>query len=221
MPVYRKSKLVHIHIPKTAGTAIGGLFARHNDMVWGAESWIGQKFMDQRWFEYQHFSLAEFLRFTGDEFLNFRFFGVLRNPYSRLVSEFHWRHNKNPDRQNPNMLSFDRFEKFVYAIPEDLDGNWDTLMAFSERSYANFLIHVRPQHHYICGIDGKPGLDHLLAYERLNTDIGGLLKDLDFDISSIRNPRERPFLNYFDRQMLDRVNEIYRKDFELGGYQMV
>ena len=221
MPVYKKSGLVHIHIPKTAGTAIGGLFHSHNDMVWGTESWIGQKYIDQRWFEFQHFSLAEFIRFTGDEFSGFVSFAVLRNPYTRLISEFHWRQNRSSGQSNPNMLYFDSFDQMLSAIPEDIDNNWDYHMAFSEKSYANFLIHVRPQHHYVYGPDGAPGLDHLLVYERLKSELQNLLKGLNLDTGRIRNPATRPYVDYYDRRTLDLVNEIYRKDFELGSYEII
>ncbi len=221
MPVYRKSRLVHIHVPKTGGTVIGKVFHEHDEMVWGEDSWVGQKYMDQRWYELQHLSLAEFNRLTGDEFSEFQSFSVIRNPYTRLISEYLWRQSQSRYQPGADMLSFETFDQFLLAIPEDIDANWDYHMAFSDQRRANFLIHVRPQHHYVCGRDGRPGLDHLFAFERLHPDLTGFLERLNLDAGAIVTPGDRYCADYFDRRALDRVNKIYRKDFALGSYALI
>ena len=100
MPVYRTNELLHLHVPKTGGTAIERYFDSVDDMVWGLPSWFGQQQRDGRWYEFQHLTLTELRGFVGDEFAGFESFAVVRDPYARLVSEFLWRQTiieHNPD----------------------------------------------------------------------------------------------------------------------------
>jgi len=217
MPVYRQTKLIHIHIPKTSGTAIERFFHSIGDMVWGRESWLGQEFLDQRWYEFQHLSMTELLNFTGEEFRYFHSFAVIRNPYSRLVSDFLWRGTLNPQLN----VIFDSFEEFVQAMPLKIDTRWPIYLRKASKRRTNYLIHVRPQHHYVCTQSGEQVVKNLLKFERLKPDFDRLLAQHGLKTDMITTPQERNFKAYFDRDMLDRVNMIYAQDFKLGSYEML
>ncbi|MDZ4729406.1 MAG: sulfotransferase family 2 domain-containing protein [Xanthomonadales bacterium] len=218
MPVYHRSKLVHIHIPKTGGTAIERFFHSIDDMVWGKESWLGQEYLHRRWYELQHLSMLELLNFTG-EFKIFYSFAVIRNPYFRLVSEFLWRQlvfqNGGPHRY------FDSFEELVFALPLEIDNHWRDLIRNANQHQANFLIHVRPQHQYVCDRSGKLVVNELLRFEQFKDDFARLLKRHGLQTEMIQTPGERNIEEYYDRKMLDRVNMIYARDFSLGAYEML
>lgn len=219
MPVYRRSRLIHIHIPKTAGTAIEGFFHSIGDMVWGKESWVGVEHLHQRWYEFQHLSISELLSFTG-EFRNFHSFAVIRNPYSRLVSEFHWRRS-SLQSGNASLLAFESFEDLVWAIPLGIKTQWRDCVNSASEKQTNFLIHVRPQHQYVCTTAGLQVVKELLRFERLKQDFNELLGRYGLYTDRIRTPPETNFAEYFNREILDRVNELYAKDFSLGGYAML
>ncbi|MDA9982122.1 sulfotransferase family protein [Gammaproteobacteria bacterium] len=93
-------------------------------MVWGLDSWLGQEYIDNRWYEFQHLSMLELLSFTADEFKHFDSFAVIRNPYSRLVSEYLWRRPTKQRRPEAAMLFFDSFMEYMQKIPQDIDANW-------------------------------------------------------------------------------------------------
>ena len=219
MPVYHRSRLIHIHIPKTGGTAIERFFHSIDDMVWGKESWLGQEYLHHRWYEFQHLSMSELLSFTT-EFRAFHSFAVIRNPYSRLVSEFHWRHSILQQRDAP-LRSFDSIEDLVWAIPSQIDTQWRDCLTGADQRQSNFLIHVRPQHHYVCLPNGKQVVTELLRFEQLKQDFNALLSRYGMHTDAIRPFREQNFVDYFDRDTLDRVNAIYASDFTLGGYNML
>jgi len=219
MPVYHRSRLIHIHIPKTGGTAIERFFHSIGDMVWGKESWLGQEYLHERWYEFQHLSMSELLSFTS-EYRAFHSFAVIRNPYSRLVSEFHWRHPILQQRDAP-LLSFDSFADLVWAIPSQIGTQWRECLAGADRRRSNFLIHVRPQHHYVCLPNGNQVVMELLRFERLQEDFNELLGRYGMRTDLITKPRERNLADYYDRELLDRVNSIYSRDFALGGYEML
>ncbi len=219
MPVYRRSRLIHIHIPKTAGTAIEGFFHSIGDMVWGKESWLGEEHLHRRWYEFQHLSLSELFSFTR-EFTEFHSFAVVRNPYSRLVSEFHWRRSSLGTKDAP-LLSFDSFEDLVWAIPLEIDTQWPGCLKSASKQQTNFLIHVRPQHQYVCTTTGLQVVKELLRFERLKQDFNELLGRYGLHTDRIRTPPEKNFAEYFTREMLGRANSIYAKDFSLGAYEML
>lgn len=221
MPVYHRSKLIHIHIPKTAGTAIESFFHSIGDMVWGLDSWLGQEHIDDRWYEFQHLSMAELLTFTQGEFNHFHSFAVVRNPYSRLVSEYLWRQRIEYRDTHARMLFFASFKEFVHKIPPDMDKNGQLYLVNADQAKTNFLIHVRPQHQYVYSHDGEQLVDNLLRYEQLETEFGEFVGRYGLKNDMIRVPRDQSFEAYFDREMLDHVNTTYVNDFKLGSYAML
>lgn len=217
MPIYRKHRLIHIHVPKTAGTAIEELFHDAGDMVWGPASWVGQAHRRGRWWEYQHLTLTE-LRFLARESLaGFESFAVVRDPYARLLSEFDWRraiHRRNPDS---DLRGFDCFAAFLTAIPEDIDSGWDAHAIEATQAETNFLIHVRPQHHYLTDPDGAFAIDRLVRFERLREELAPILGPRGLGLCAIRQTAA-PDLDRYDPALLARVNRLYARDFELLGY---
>jgi len=221
MPVYRKHKLVHIHIPKNAGTVIERFFFELGDMTWHPESWVGQEYRDGRWYEYQHLSMEELLNFTGVEFHGFRSFAVVRNPYSRLLSEYFWRELIVRDFPDAPVLAFESIKSFIESIPDDISSNWDGLTSESNEAQTNFLIHVRPQQSYIFHKNRERLVNEILRFEQLEKDFARLLRRYGLTTDSINPPNEWCARTHLDRHLLDQVNRIYAKDFELGGYEML
>lgn len=221
MPVYRKNKLIHIHIPKTGGTAIESFFHSIGDMEWGRESWLGQERIRGRWYEFQHLTMSEFRSFTGGRFDQFSSFAVIRNPYSRLVSEFLWRSNQIQQRSDPMLIPFESFPEFIWAIPREMDSGWNRRVQGLNSRETNFLIHVRPQHHYVLDRKAAPLVGDVLKFEQLESDFSRLLERHGLRADGICDGREAALEAYFDRELLDYVNEIYAEDFRLGRYEMV
>ena len=85
MPVYRNHRVAHIHIPKTAGTAIERQFAELGDMQWDSSSWFGRIRRPDRWYEDQHLTLCELRQLSLGNVRGLHVFAVVRNPYQRLT----------------------------------------------------------------------------------------------------------------------------------------
>lgn len=218
MPVYRNNELLHIHIPKTGGTAIERYFHSIGDMVWGLPSWFGQQQRDRRWYEFQHLTLTELRGFVGDEFAGFGSFAVVRDPYARLVSEFLWRQRIVAHNPESFLRGFDSFDAFLDAIPDDIDAAWNDHVAGATKSETNFLIHVRPQHHYVGDTHGRIDADHIVQFEQLPDDLAPILEPLGLSTASFQRTHERNVAPYFGPAQLDRVAALYAPDFELFSY---
>ena len=221
MPVYHRHRLVHIHIPKTGGTAIEGYFHRIGDMEWGPASWLGRQRHQGRWYELQHLTWQELAELSGLDLDTYGSFAVVRDPYARLLSDYLWR-RRLTERRPAAMARFSgSFRDFVMAIPPDLNARWIEYIDGVGREEANFLIHVRPQTHFVFDGQGTCQVDEVLRFEDLDREFARLLAGYGLAIDVIRRPRQRDVQAFYDREMLDRLNELYRTDFDLLGYELV
>ncbi|MGD8414286.1 MAG: sulfotransferase family 2 domain-containing protein [Candidatus Latescibacterota bacterium] len=211
MPVYHRHKLIHIHIPKTAGTAIEQFFHDIGDMEWGPLSWVGQERRGRRWFEFQHLTYQELKSFTASEYDAFTSFAVVRNPYLRCVSDYLW-HRAPPRR------TFDSLDAFLDSIPRDLETSWEDHIWGADQQTANVLIHTRPQHHYIFDPSGNCLVHHILRFESLEADMTRFLAPYGLSASFIKPRSARPIEQYLERAQLDLINEIYAVDFDRLSY---
>jgi hypothetical protein len=218
MPVFHKNKLIHIHIPKTAGTAIERFFHSIGDMTWSPESWVGQEKKNGRWYEYQHLSMPELRSLAGTVFPGYASFAVVRDPYSRLVSDYTWRRLIQQHYPESPTQFFDTFDAFLNAIPEDISARWPDHIHSADQKWANFLIHVRPQHPYVLDEQGNCLVDDILEYEKLDKDLGVVLRRHGLHAEGIRSPPNREIDEYFSREKIKKVNEIYARDFELFSF---
>ncbi|MFT5112667.1 MAG: hypothetical protein ACI8P9_001994 [Parasphingorhabdus sp.] len=221
MPVFKKSRLVHIHIPKTGGSFI----ERSITEIEGVELWssskVGPRQFNNRWFELQHLTLLELPMFAHNVLDNYHSFAVLRNPYERLVSEYLWRWRPIDFDVYNNVVRFHSFEAMIDAIPTDINSNWDYYISQANKQFANFLIHIRPQNHYVCKLDGSIGVDQLIKFETIDPDLNNYLSRFDRVIPHIRSPQKIRHSTYFHNQIVNLVNDIYAQDFEIGGYDML
>ena len=221
MPVYKKHKLVHIHIPKTAGTILGKYFDTQGDMSWGQDCWVGEVVRDEVCYEYQHLTMSELMDFSAGEFKWFHSFAVIRNPYTRLISDFYWRSNISELYPDSGIRKMNSFKAFVHSVPVNINTSWTDLIRDKTRGQANLLIHVRPQYQFVMDENGQRLVDEFLSFEKLGPDFARLLARFNQSTEIIKPPRLKTVTDYFDRETLDRVNQIYRRDFDLGGYEML
>lgn len=219
VPVYRNHRLVHLHVPKTAGTAIEELFARVGDMTWDEHCWYGAAQHSGRFWEYQHLTALELRRLSLGSFDGYTTFAVVRDPLERLISDFEWRRAVAANGSS-HVQSFDSFDEFLAAIPVDLDGNWDRYIALADRRRTNLLIHIRPQWHYVCGPGAEPD-DRIVVihYENLHDGLAPL-----FDAHSMtadldrRPPSTRRLTDYYSADTAQQVIDTYRTDMNWFGY---
>lgn len=218
MPVYHKHKLIHIHIPKTAGTAIESFFHRIGDMEWGPESWVGQEKINGRWYEYQHLSMMELRSLAKSEFPGFTSFAVARDPYTRLISDFAWRQWIQSEHPGSPTQFFDSFDAFLQAIPKDINTLWPDHVYGADQAWANFLIHIRPQYQFIFDKNDNCLVDDVLSFENLAQDVPLVLDRFGLHAENIRSPQIRQPDEYFSREQIKLVNKIYAGDFEIFSY---
>lgn len=222
MPIYPRHDIIHIHIPKTGGTALAQLFAELEDFVPDVHHLFGVLLEDGRWFELQHLTAQEAQRRTDGAAPHLRQIAVVRNPYQRLISEFEWRGAHCGAAASPDITVFDSFREFVLALPPDLDVGWDRYISGADRALANLLIHARPQWHYLAAADGSmdPRVERL-RFEDFPDAARTMLADIGVDGSALGCPRPRRLTEYFTTETIEWANRLYARDFALLGYPVV
>jgi chondroitin 4-sulfotransferase 11 len=191
-----KNKVILIHVPKVAGTAI-------------SKSLNIKKTAHTHLFNYEQEDRTKFQEFFK--------IGFVRNPWDRLVSAYFFLKSggmKNKyDRYMENKLSsFNSFKDFVYLLDSDNQLKNEIINE----------IHFKPQYMYLINSKGEIEMDYIgyfenleegftILKERLNKPYAELIKNNSSD--------HKPFWEYYDKNMIDIVGVIYDKDIELFKYK--
>lgn len=172
--VNHEAKLVFIHVPKVAGTAIS-----NSKLVGGGSGHAG----------------ADVLCVKHPEYFSF---GFVRSPYDRLVSAFHAARQHAVKWQKLGDLTFG---KFVEALREN-----ENLIG----------PHTRSQWTFLCDKKGELLVDFVGRYERLAFD-WHLLSDEPLKVRN--NSKHQTWHTYYNPRLMQIVENVYAKDFELFGYE--
>lgn len=191
---YVERRAIFVHIPKCAGTAV-------------ARAVFGQD-------KFAHRSVAEYqVIFSPEEFAAFYKFTVVRNPWDRLVSAWHF---------------------LSSGQGTDADRRWSEQHLGRFRDFADFVMnglgrpallrrhHLRPQHTYVC----LPGSDRMLVdqvcrTEKLQEGVDVVCRALGLpkvEVPRINTSKHKDYREYYDDRTRARVGEVYATDVRLFGY---
>ena len=189
------TRTLFVHIPKTAGIAIGhGVYGRHTG---------------------NHTTIAEYqMAFSRQEFTAMFTFTFVRNPWDRLLSAYQFmkKGGRNEgDRQwsADHLASFTNFEAFVlgWVNPENvLKG-----------------IHFTPQHHFLTnpGSD-RIMVDFVGRFENLQADWDALQTKVKVTSTlepvNVNRSADDDHRQHYTPKMVERVRQVYAKDIALFGY---
>uniref|UniRef100_A0A6C0CIJ4 Sulfotransferase domain-containing protein n=1 Tax=viral metagenome TaxID=1070528 RepID=A0A6C0CIJ4_9ZZZZ len=226
-------KLVFIHVPKT-----GGSFIEQN-LKKLAEQYNEHRNMGS------HYTINQYILNTQipENFNEFIYFGVVRNPYDRIYSAYsmYVRNNWSGFNQitykklnKPN--SFESFIKNLYELFKQNKLPWQNCenshLDIVGSSSIDFSVHVAPQFVYFINHNNELALEkeNILKYESLDKDLNAFLnnnykdnvKVYDFfQTNIIKNVRIKQSYNIPTTypHLSRMIQEIYEKDFVLFNYQ--
>lgn len=154
MPIFEENKSIFIHIPKTGGTSV-------------------IKKYDPNSVEFKHHDFLYYKNLLKDKFYNYKIFSIVRNPYERILSYFHF-HIQN----TPYIINFLSAKEIKNA--KDLFSNYLDLMLNINpltKDGRRFLVY-KTQTSFLSNdqkeIDNKI---KIIKYENLNNEILDLTRE--------------------------------------------
>ena len=216
-------KFLFIHIPKCAGEWLYNKlrYGIHTPRIayWGLD-------------KHNDLDLAHLFQDVMNNYIpeslynNYFTFAIVRNPYNRFYSAYKDLLKKMSEysvwyTKYPLYKTFDEFAKIV-----DKNAFHDTITRHN--------IHIVPQHKFILK-ENKNNVNKLIKYEEMNSELPKLFDTLKVDYIKNKEYTGRKLhfndikvenikKNYFDfytPEILEIVNRLYKKDFELLGYKML
>ena len=205
MPISHKLKTIFIHIPKNAGESIEnalGIYGMdENDPTkrfWGV---INNSIV------LQHLPANDLKNNLSDDiWKNYFKFDVVRNPWSKAVSEYNWYLRYGPK------ISFINWSKSLFY-----------------RLKINSMIHILEtghnleQYKFIFDNNGKKLIDEIIYFENLSKNFDEISLKNAWNIKlphleSTKSKDKRDWRSFYCENSLDIICEIYKKDIELFGY---
>lgn len=191
-----EGKYIFIHVPKCAGRSVAKIF-----------------FEDR--FPYKafggHWSAEYFQKYHVEEFNSYFKFSIVRNPYDRLVSAYHY-------FLTGRMKGLENFDNIDLKSALDLSDNFKDfcIRYFMHPRQAPIQGHLKTQSHWIL-VDGTVAVDYLLHYEDLETGVNFLKEKLSYgqesELTNMNSTEHLEFMEYYDNELLKIVNSFYHEDF--------
>lgn len=203
----REKKIIFIHIPKTGGTTIEKLL------------FPTYKFEDKTNYSYlygwdcnlgwlNHLTLDQILNFDdNNSFQKYQMFAVVRNPWDRLASEYHWKISISK-----LTLSFSDFVRALYI-------NEAEKIKSCYKSELAYLQHFKLQSDYLSA--SYVDVIKILRFENFEKDVRRFLHKNGImcnNIPRIRASHHSHYTEYYDNDCIEMVREIYGEDIDRFGY---
>lgn len=193
--------LEFVHITKTAGTSIED-WGHRNKILW---SYRKRKHFEKYSHHCLNVSVSKWhippIYFLDNPYKNKRTFAVVRNPYSRIISEYYcpWTGSKNKHKGD-------------------------------KAEFNEWIIHMINRKNIVSGLPQYLYLpvDYIIRFETLQTDFTNLIQKFNIDIDTklphankSTESNERFTLNDMYVKTINQINIKYKKDFEIFNYEML
>ena len=177
-------KTIFFHIPKTGGLSL-------------AEALFGNRAAG-------HITTEDArVIFGAWGFQRFFKFCIVRNPWDRLVSAYHYL-KTHPTSSAVPLAQTHSFQDFIGFIPQLIEE-----------------VHLRPQSSFVAEGDGRLVVDYVGKFEQLEESFGEICARLGISTTLPHvNPSPHPdFRGCYTRQMWEQVKTIYWRDVKMFGYE--
>lgn len=188
------------HITKTAGTSIEDE-GKKRGVLWG------------RWHSEYGWHHGTLKSKTDTLVQRYDWFMVVRNPYTRIISEFHCRYG-GMGNQPEKMLGFSKGDFNNYLIKKIKE------VQPPNKYHLPAGHHYTPQHYYT----HDTATLSVLKFENLKSEFNSLMKKYKLLVSLKKHENSNPkifFVSDINQKLRDLINKVYEKDFEYFNYDLI
>ena len=210
----RKHNYVFIHIPKTGGTSMARALearAAADDIMLGdtpkalkrRHKVKGVAATGRLW---KHSTLSDIVGLvTPEQIAQARVFTMVRNPWDRVVSYYHW-------------LRGQGFDHPAVGLAKRLE-----FSAFLNHPQIKASLAAHPYASYVSDAQGVERCDLFVRLEHLSEDIPRLERLIELPVGPLphdnRSDREKSYASYYSKEDQHLVGDLLREDIGRFGYQ--
>jgi len=218
MPIIHSIKTIFIHIPKAGGTSIETVlcdFPLFRYQLVNKYNWYGNIKNDETKYELDHSTMA-YLKRNCKYYDNSYFsFAIVRNPYARLVSEYHY----CKYQYSRFIKKLDSFKDFVYELKD----KFDYVLKNKEKDHL-YVSHYLPQYLFTHNYRKVKIVNKIYKLENLNEEWTDICEILDIDKELVRTEKNASkfkynYEDYYDDELKNIVYMMYKDDFEVFNYE--
>lgn len=203
-----EKKIIFIHIPKTGGSSIevalknifdekiirNGNSTRVLDTI--------KNPIPNSYNSFKHATASELIKQYGkNKFNDYHSFAVIRNPWDRLLSLYHWSYGGTYNKK-----------KFLNMIPKKINNMKSKRVVWS-------------LNRYVCDNKDNIIIDTLLDFDNLQHEFSSLMKKLnigEYELGHINKGRNKKnFREVMDQETIDLISTNYKNEINMfwGEYE--
>lgn len=190
--IYHHLKTIFVHVPKAAGTSIEKHLRKTDKDVVGG-----------------HTTALAYRRKYPEEFATYFKFAVVRDPVDRFVSAY----------------SYLKQMAVHAALNNQIVHNCESMGHFVEKAQASpkiltDIVHLMPQHQFVCDQKGEILVDSVFRYENLENAWREICKRIGIppDPLAKLNPSRRVAKEEITEDVVSLVRGVYARDYEIFAY---
>jgi hypothetical protein len=159
----------------------------------------------------QHLTVKELVRSIGKEEWETAFkFVFIRNPYSKVVSQYNYRFRTDQTKLKTQNITFKEWVIKTYGKEKDL-AYYDNPKMFM------------PQVNWLKNISSELDVDYIGRFERIHTDYNIICSMLGINkkLPYVKNSSREDYYRYYDKETRNIVYNWFREDFDTFRYRFV
>lgn len=191
-------KCIFIHIPKAAGTSVLNVLSKKK-------------------INRDHCSYNIFLQSSKKKFQKYFKFCFVRNPYTRLMSVYSYLKNGGNGKADIP------FQKMIHGKYPTFD---QFVMDYLDKDVIHQITLLRPQYAFVCNYKYEIMVDFCGKFENIDEDFSVICESLGIkkslpklnktDYKSGKNKQD-----HLSKDVIGKINYLYKKDFEVFGYDLM
>jgi hypothetical protein len=202
MLICKEENFIFIHIPKNSGTEMSKQIQeiyKNCELIKEVDKTTG--------IDKMHLYLEVIDKYIDKDFFTKAIkFCIIRNPYEKIYSAWNYLKKRYEYKDVNEFIKHKLSEEFIYGL---------------ELVNKDARVHYRPQYTFIYDEKNNNKIDYIIRYEKLNEDIDKLNKKYNLKIPLYGNNKENMYIKYLNNESINKINELYKKDFELLQYEMI
>ena len=205
MKLSHSHKFLFIAIPKTGTTSVGNILANFSSKVgrYKGDQHVTYSFLKE--------SLKTKLDF--DEYFKF---SVVRNPWDRLVSVFHF---LNINNESTELVAPRTRNRLFNRHIKKYKGNFKDFVRGVD---IDQILHTREQYSFVCNDKYDIELNFICKLENLQEDFDTICDKIKIPPQQLphkNKSKHKHYSEYYDEETKSIVAEKYAKDIEYFGYK--